>query len=84
MTFDGHSPGTIGVEPLAIPPDMTPAQWAKHAVSHLPYHPGCRCCVAARKWDHKHPRRKVVGSELREEEDGGAGGRDEELARLET
>ena len=28
-----------------------------HSLTHIPYHPGCKCCVAARKRDHKHPRR---------------------------
>lgn len=31
-----------------------------HNLTHIPYHPGCKCCVAARKRDHKHPRREIV------------------------
>ena len=56
VTFDGHNPGAIEVEPLATPPDMTPAQWAKHAVSHLPYHPGCSICRACKRPNTGHIR----------------------------
>ena len=30
-----------------------------HSLTHIPYHPGCKCCVAGRKNDHKHSRRKT-------------------------
>ncbi len=30
-----------------------------HSLTHIPYHPGCKCCVAGRKRDHKHPRRPI-------------------------
>ena len=30
-----------------------------HSLTHIPYNPGCKCCVAARKRDHKHPRCKA-------------------------
>ena len=30
-----------------------------HSVTHIPYHPGCKCCVAGRNRDHKHPRRDL-------------------------
>ena len=56
VTFDGHSPGAIDIEPLATPPDMTPAQWAKHAISHLPYHPGCSICRACKMPNVGHVR----------------------------
>ncbi len=28
-----------------------------HSLTHIPYHPGCRCCVAGRKREHTHPLR---------------------------
>ena len=28
-----------------------------HSLTHIPYHPGCKCCVAGRKRDHIHPLR---------------------------
>ena len=34
-----------------------------HSLTHIPYHPGCKHCVAARKRDHRHPRRPVVINE---------------------
>ena len=36
-----------------------------HSLTHMPYHPGCKCCVAARKRDHKHPRRDVGSAGVR-------------------
>ena len=41
------------------PTSMTPEEFRVHSLTHIPYHPGCRCCVAARKRDHKHPRRHL-------------------------
>ena len=29
-TLDDHGHGAIVVEPMAAPPELTPAQWAKH------------------------------------------------------
>ena len=56
VTLDGHSPGAIDIEPMATPPDMTPVQWAKHAISHLPYHPGCSICRACKMSNIGHVR----------------------------
>lgn len=39
-------PGSLSAEELRV-----------HSPTHIPDHPGCRCCVAGRKRDHKHPRR---------------------------
>ena len=45
-----------------------------HSLTHIPYHPGCKCCVAARKRDHKHPRRATghTGTTVDVETTGGA------------
>ena len=43
-------PGSLSVEELRV-----------HSLTHIPYHPGCRCCVAGRKRDHQHPRRAAPG-----------------------
>ena len=40
-----------------FPGNMSPEELRQHSLTHIPYHPGCRCCVAGRKRDHKHPRR---------------------------
>ena len=39
------------------PVGMTPAEMSNHALTHIPFHPGCRSCVAGRKRDHQHIRR---------------------------
>ena len=39
------------------PVGMTPAEMKTHALTHIPFHPGCRSCVAGRKRDHQHLRR---------------------------
>ena len=56
VTLDSHGPGAIEVEPMASPPDMTPAQWAKHVITHLPYHPGCSICRACKRQNRAHVR----------------------------
>ena len=48
VTFDGRNSGAIEVEPMATPPEMTQVQWARHAITHLPYHPGCSICRACK------------------------------------
>ena len=40
------------------PVGMTPAEWQVHRLTHLPYNAACRCCVAGRKRDDQHRRRK--------------------------
>ena len=39
------------------PDSLSTEELRVHSLTHIPYHPGCRCCVAGRKRDHKHPRR---------------------------
>ena len=39
------------------PVGMTAAEWQTHRLTHLPYNPACRCCVAGRKRDDQHRRR---------------------------
>ena len=51
----------VGVrEPPMInaPSKMTKEEWEKHQVSHTPYVPSCRHCVAARAVRYKHPRKR--------------------------
>ena len=43
------------------PVGMTAAEWQTHCLTHLPYNPACRCCVAGRKRDDPH-RRRTTGS----------------------
>ena len=39
------------------PVGMTEREWNLHKLTHLPYNPACRCCVAGRKRDDQHRRR---------------------------
>lgn len=48
------------------PVGMTPAEMSNHALPHIPFHPGCRSCVAGRKRDHQHPRRSGLDEMQRE------------------
>ena len=41
------------------PEGMTAKEWQIHRLTHLPYNPACRCCVAGRKRDDQHRRREV-------------------------
>ena len=49
---EGRAPRT-----RECPEGMTPEALRIHSLTHIPYHPGCACCVAGRKRDHKPPRR---------------------------
>ena len=40
-----------------VPVGMTATEWKLHKLTHLPYNPACRCCVAGRKRDDQHRRR---------------------------
>ena len=56
VLYDEHGPGALEVNPPKAPVDLTPAQWAKHCVSHLPYHPGCSICRACKRPNTRHLR----------------------------
>ena len=43
---------------------MSAEELRAHSLTHIPYHPGCKCCVAGRKRDHKHPRRDTGQSKV--------------------
>ena len=40
-----------------FPDSMCVEELRVHSLTHIPFHPGCKCCVAGRKRDHKHSRR---------------------------
>ena len=56
------------------PVGMTQAEWQVHRLTHLPYNAACRCCVAGRKRDDQHRRRKEGSSQAQADldADGGA------------
>ena len=53
-TLDDHGPGAINVEPMSAPPELSPAHWAKHYLTHRPYHPGCSICRACKRPNTAH------------------------------
>ena len=40
--------------PMPAPKSMTQSEWEKHCVTHLPYHPACPWCLAARRPNVQH------------------------------
>ena len=61
---EGRAPKT-----RECPPSMNAEELRTHSLTHISYHPGCRCYVAARKRDHKHPRRQSNGAEIRADDE---------------
>ena len=49
ILHDENGPGARTPASLPSPPSFTPAQWARHCLTHLPYHSGCPICVACRR-----------------------------------
>ena len=54
------------------PIGMTSAEWQIHRLTHLPYNPACRCCVAGRKRDDQHRRVGPLQAEAALDTEGGA------------
>ena len=54
VILDHQGPGAITPRALPTPPSMTPAQWAVHNLTHLPYHPGCPIRAATRRPNSAH------------------------------
>ena len=48
-----------GIRPLPLPKLMTPAEYAVHRLTHLPYHAGCPFCVMGRRPNTHHRRRRA-------------------------
>ena len=48
-----------GMTALPLPKLMTPAEFEKHRLTHLPYHPGCPFCLMGRRPNAHHRRRKA-------------------------
>ena len=49
------------------PDGMSAEELRTHSLTHIPYHPGCKHCVAGRKRDHKHPLRDRVQQQMHAE-----------------
>ena len=56
VTLDKNGPGAIAPMPLASPNPMTPAELARHNLTHLPYHPACPICASTRRPNDHHRR----------------------------
>ena len=42
----GPDPNPTGPIPMASPKEMTPSEWARHRVTHLPFNCSCPHCAA--------------------------------------
>ena len=51
---DKDGAGALEAQPLSSPPSMTPAAFARHCLTHLPYHSGCPICVASKRPNAAH------------------------------
>ena len=49
VLLDEMGPGALEAKSVQTPQGMTAAQWAKHRLTHLPYHPGCHYGAACRR-----------------------------------
>ena len=47
-----------GIRPLPEPDILTDAEMAKHMLTHLPYHNGCKFCIQGRRPNNHHRRRR--------------------------
>ena len=47
-----------------FPESMNTEELRAHSLTHIPYHPGCKCCAVGRKRDHQHPRRDTGQSKM--------------------
>ena len=55
VLHDDNGPGAREARPLPSPPTATPAQKAKHDLTHQPPHPGCGICRSTRSPNLGHP-----------------------------
>ena len=55
----GHYSDAEGPIPMKAPREMTPDEWARHVVTHLPYNCSCPHCVAGKKPNLHHRRSKT-------------------------
>ena len=53
---EDNGPGALAIRPLPSPREPTPAETAKHCLSHLPYASWCPFCVAFRRPNNHHRR----------------------------
>ena len=56
VLHDSRGPGALQAVPMPSPPTMSPAEKAKHDLTHLPPHPGCAICRSTRAPNLGHPR----------------------------
>ena len=54
VTLTEHGPGARVPAALPSPQRMTPAEEARHWLTHMPYHPGCELCVQCRRPNSHH------------------------------
>ena len=52
----GQKDPSTNVKTLASPRELTPAEWAEHALTHLPYCSSCPHCIAGKRPNCPHRR----------------------------
>ena len=55
VTLDANGEGARTATPMPCPKGMTPAAWAAHCISHLPYDNACPYCAACKRNNDPHP-----------------------------
>ena len=54
VLLDEHGVGALTPDVMPTPKGMTPAAWARHCITHLPYCCSCPWCVASRRPNMPH------------------------------
>ena len=54
VTLDERGQGAVSARPLTSPQTPTPAQIARHNLTHMPYQSWCPYCVASRRKNSHH------------------------------
>ena len=63
-TLSEAGPGAIPARPLSSPQTPTPAQIARHNLTHMPYAAWCPYCVACRRKNSHHRRSHEAEREI--------------------
>ena len=57
----GSHDGKRTPKPMKTPRELTPAEWAEHMVTHLPFCSGCPFCLAGKKPNQHHRKSSTPG-----------------------
>ena len=54
VLLDEHGFGVLKPDVMPAPKGVTPAAWARHCITHLPYCKSCPWCMASRRQNMPH------------------------------